>query len=66
MKDIQYVMGEKVGRMSAEELEQLYNMYFTPTELQQMPAIFEQVSLFDYTLASYTSNSSLPHKVSYA
>lgn len=66
MKDIQYAMGGTVGRTTAEELEQLYSLYFTPTESQQIPAIFEQVSLFDYTLESYTSNSSSPHKVSYA
>lgn len=66
MKDIPYVMEEKVGRMTAEELERLYSMYFTSTESQQIPTIFEQVSLFDYTLASYTSNSSSPHKGSYA
>ena len=60
MKDIPYVMEEKVGRMTAEELERLYSMYFTPTEPQQIPTIFEQVSLFDYTLTSYTSNSSSP------
>ena len=66
MKDIQYVLSDKVKPMTAEELEQLYSLYFTPTESQQTPSIFEQTSLFDYTLASYTSNSSSPHKASYA
>lgn len=53
---------------TAEELAKLYEVYFTPTnDSEQAPSImFEQVSLFDYSLASYTTDSVCLNKVSYA
>lgn len=66
MKDIQYGKDDvNTVHTPADELENLYNMYFTPVNLNTQPVMFEQVTLFDYTLVSYASDSVSPSKVSY-
>lgn len=67
MEDIQHDT-KKIDaiRLTSEELERLYNMYFTPSDVKTQPLFFEQVSLFDYSLESYTTDSVSPSKISYA
>ncbi len=67
MADNQYdVKNVDTTRLTAEELEKLYGMYFIPKDAKAQTLMFEQVSLFDYSLASYATDSVSPIKVSYA
>ena len=43
---------------SAEQLEELYRQYFSPPP-QEETGIFKQVSLFDYTVVTRSSDSTL-------
>lgn len=57
--------------VSANELEKLYAVYFTPpidvhVQNYLFNQVFEEVSLFDYSLSSYSTDSVTPCKVAYA
>ena len=60
-----------IDSQGAKELEKLYELYFTPpletnTQLVMFEQTFEEVSLFDYSMSTYATDSVTPCKVSYA
>ena len=48
---------ELVQDAAPDELEEAYLQYFTPPVEPDTGAYFDQVSVFDYSTYSYTSNS---------
>ena len=45
------------GHKQKEELEQLYHQYFSPQEHANYGGEFEKVSMFDYSIPSFSTDS---------